>query len=874
MSTSWPFALFVGGRPLPFRLLSGRGRERLGKPYRFDLEIAVDATLDVRELLRKTARLELVVGEHVRCVGGLLDRVESGAPLRDGLRHARLRLRPLVSKLARRRDSRVFQSVSSLEIAATILAEHGVPLEIVASPSKKRDVCIQHEETDLALVTRVLAEDGISFFFAQPASGEDAPEKIVLFDAARGYRPLEGGPLLRYRALSAEGQALVQEEDHVTAFGRRVEARPTSAATREFDFQRPRTPVTAAAVAASAAAPREEWFAHHGPYGETQPGLDAALLLGRQNRRADTAVGRALSPRLSVGRKFTLGDHFDAALDGEWALVEVEHDLAVEASGDAPRYACTFVCVPADRFLAPRLAPRATHQSLETATVVGPGGEEIYTDEHGRIKVLFHWDRLGPSNENASCWVRVVQPWAGALYGHQFIPRIGMEVLIAFLGGDLDRPMCIGALPNATHAPPFALPIERTRSGIKTHSVGAKDGYNELSFEDSGGGEEVRLRAQRNLSVHVLNDANEVVDQHATQTVGGDLHVSVGGGHHVRVTGPSVSVFASDTQSTHGGQSSLAVAGDYEIDVAANRHAKIAGADTTEIGGDRVEYVKGALTVRADSRHVLLVGNHLVEGVAEIHSTGQIVVGSDRDTRLVGGETFTIQCGDSSIELTPSKIVLRSPEIELRGSKSVTATGAGPSISLKDKAEVVSDELRLLTKSASLELGEEAKLKGKSIAMSTGQPKPEAKDDDAKKETDPFSLTLTDEKFAPYAGKKFEAHCGGQKLEGSTDGGGKVALDLPKGAKQLLLSVWIDDYPTGRRKEIAIQLGDLPPIDAVPGVQTRLKNLGYYAGTTDGDRIDGPTADALRDFQKDHDLEPTAQLDDATKSALAARYGH
>ena len=188
-------------------------------------------------------------------------------------------------------------------------------------------------------------------------------------------------------------------------------------------------------------------------------------------------------------------DHGIDALDGHYVVARVEHTgRAPEAApGRQPVYENRFVCVPAEVALRPKRPKRLLQQVVETAVVVGPAHEEVYTDEHGRVKVQFPWDLAGKNDARSSCWVRVAQAWAGAGWGFQFVPRIGMEVVVTFVGGDVDRPLITGCVPNAINVPPFMLPAQRTRSGIRTRTTPKGEGGNELSFEDRKGAEEIRF---------------------------------------------------------------------------------------------------------------------------------------------------------------------------------------------------------------------------------------------------------------------------------------------------------------------------------------------------------------------------------------------
>jgi type VI secretion system secreted protein VgrG len=253
--------------------------------------------------------------------------------------------------------------------------------------------------------------------------------------------------------------------------------------------------------------------------------------------RADATTSRGASSarRLCPGFLFEVSDHTNTAHNGSFAVVEVRHDggdpnatnlkSSARTRAEEPQlhgsfvYENTFRCIPASVPARPRRPKRRLLQVTETAVVVGPPGEEIHTDEHGRIKIQFHWDLEGKLDDKSSCWVRVMQPWAGTSWGSQFIPRVGMEVVVSFTGGDPDRPIVTGTVYNGAAPMPFKLPQDKTRSGLRTRSTPGGAGYNELSFEDAAGHEQIYLHAER--------DFDEVVEHDHTRTVYGHEVVKV-----------------------------------------------------------------------------------------------------------------------------------------------------------------------------------------------------------------------------------------------------------------------------------------------------------------------------------------------------------
>ena len=535
-----------------------QGQEEISRPYSFEVTLEVAGADPGRfsaDVLGAAARLTLhAAGGPARRIHGIVHRVRADAlDVEKGLAWYTIRLVPKLRLLGHKKNSRIFQDQTVPEIVGDILRESSVDHAWrLAHAYGKRAYCVQYQETDLHFVTRLLAEEGIFYFIEDPPAGaeETASEIVVCADIAEHYPAVGGEPRVPFREPS--GMAKIPE--HVHAFGLRDRIRPGSALVKYFDFRRPSADLTS-----SAEAPR----ADPSRYSEAPLCIDdyqfeleedaadpqAAGLWLEQHRATKTVgLGQSRCRRLAPGRRFVLEDHPDHTLNQPYAVLRVEHDGATsadsrmpwrgrrpEASGDpllegAPGeafYRNRFSCLPADVAARPRRPRRRLQQVMETATVVGPAGEEIHTDEYGRIKVQFHWDRKGRRNERSSCWIRTMQPWAGASWGFQFIPRVGMEVVVMFAGGDTDRPMVSGCAYNGVLPPPYPLPMNKTRSGIRTSSSPGGQGSNELRFEDAAGREQIYLHAQRDL--------DEVVGNSHTRVVGGDETLRVDGSRSLEV---------------------------------------------------------------------------------------------------------------------------------------------------------------------------------------------------------------------------------------------------------------------------------------------------------------------------------------------------
>ena len=439
------FGLTIDGLSEPLLVASFDGREAINKPYSFALVVhttLADPRAFEAAVHDRAAELALSATlPNARRVAGVVDRTEH-LGVRDLDKQVfRLRLVPRVGRLSRRRASRVFQDMTTLEVVDDVLGSHRVERRLsVNRKLPKRAYCVQHRETDLAFVTRLLAEEGLLFYFEDPAES-GRPETLVIGDDVPAYADIPGDPTLRFRE-GSDGAALKREEHHLRAVSFQRTLRPGAALVRDHDYHRPRTRIASAAAGPKhlpradpgiapidpAPALRERndlFYEHQGDYEEVDADRPSGKILLEQVRsRAALLRADGICRRLAPGHRFTLADHDLAADCPQWVIATVRHrGQAPERARGGEVYTSTLEAAPALTPLRPRPPRRGPHLGPETAVVVGPAGQEVYTDELGRIKVQFHWDLHGERNERSSCWIRVAQAWAGDGFGAVFLPR-------------------------------------------------------------------------------------------------------------------------------------------------------------------------------------------------------------------------------------------------------------------------------------------------------------------------------------------------------------------------------------------------------------------------------------------------------------------
>jgi type VI secretion system secreted protein VgrG len=348
--------------------------------------------------------------------------------------------------------------------------------------------------------------------------------------------------------------------------------------------------------------------------------------------------------------------------------------------------------------------------------------------------------------------------------------------------------------------------------------------------------------------------------------VGGTQIENVLHDQRLAVGGSQVEAIASDR--------SEVVGRDHAEEIKRDRRVTVHGQDSRTVQGPFHDTVEKDYLLHVNGYHDVAVGLGAKKGKGTYYVRGDYFVGAAGVVKIAADKGLVLECGDSTIEITSSRIKISAPELVLSGKKSAELSGNGPSLSLGDKAELVAKELTILTPHSSLVLAEDAKLKGKRVLLNCDGPKqPQSKPETAEEQTQAFKLTVKDPDLTPYGGKRYALLVDGKTYEGETTGSGDITQKIPTKAERADLTVWIDEWPTGRKLTWHFELGDLPDMGSVEGVQARLENLGYYQGQRTG-KLDDVTVAALRWFQRDHGLKETGEVDQATQSALAGAHGH
>ena len=516
------FTFVSSGCSEELRVLSVTGTEAMSELFHFGLELAcLDPMVDLDAVVGEPATLTIASPESTRTIFGIVSRFEQSVSGGDYTPYF-AEFVPHAWMLTQRYDSRIFQQKTTQEIITDVLTAGGIESDYfrfaLQGTYEPRDYCVQYRETDFDFVSRLMEEEGIFYFFEHV----DDKDVLVMADSDDVHVPIEGTSDVLFRDVSGA----VEGEEYIYDFRYSQQIRPGKATLKDFNFETPDLPLKQEKAAERD--PGLDVYDFPGLYGVDDRGTTLAeLRLQALQTRRLMGQGRSVCPRLATGCKFDLADFPRSDLNQEYLIIWMHHEgvqpLGQDDAGGRHSYNNTFRCIPASvPFRPARKTPKPVVEGSQTAIVTGPSGEEIYVDEHGRVKVHFHWDRVGPMDETSSCWIRVSQLWAGASWGAMFIPRIGHEVIVDFIEGDPDRPIITGRVYHGQNRPPYPLDDEKTKSTIKSNSTKGGGGSNEYRFEDKKGSEEIYQHAQKDLTIKTENDKNQNTIHDETLTIGND----------------------------------------------------------------------------------------------------------------------------------------------------------------------------------------------------------------------------------------------------------------------------------------------------------------------------------------------------------------
>ncbi|SOE98664.1 Rhs element Vgr protein [Burkholderia sp. OK233] len=700
------------GDQLKFRSLCGD--EELGRMFEFRIEALADShSLSLQALLGQSVTVNIEEqGGATRYLNGVIARASLAG--RDAARHYRYELvvRPWLWLATRRTDCRIYQMRSVPEIVQETLAPYGFQIENRLTGSyAPREYCVQYNETDADFVSRLIENEGIYYYF-EHASGKHT---LVLCDAMSSHHPLPGYASIPYLG---HDRATIADEEHIDTW---VPAKEINAGRHEaddYDFTRPRADLSVRRADPRGhshdSLPVYEWPGGYrdDAHGERYNRVRLEELQSEHERAAGHTNVRGVAP----GYLFTLKNCPRDDQNREYLVVRCgyrfQENVYASGSDDEVMHDTQLVAQPTSLpYRSQRVTPRPRTSGPQTAVVVGPPGEEIWTDQYGRVKLQFQWDRYGQRDQNASCWIRVSNPWAGGGFGGVQIPRVGDEVIVDFLNGDPDYPIVTGRVYNGERMPPWGLPASATQSGILSRSTpgGTTEHANAMRFEDRKGAEQLWMHAERNFDAETEQDHTLSVGHDHAHSVGNDETLSVknnrqrsvGQNETVNVGQHRVAQVGGNETHGVGGSRTRSVGQNETVTIGANRDATIGGTHKETVAQSKTETIGeaktltvgqlyqttsqdmktlvasshteeiGARTSTIANAHVLNVGGEHSVNVGASHTTNvqhQVLVNA--------GDQLALVCGQSSILMkSDGTILIQGVNVESTGTDSHSVRG-------------------------------------------------------------------------------------------------------------------------------------------------------------------------------------------------------
>ncbi|MFL5329491.1 MAG: type VI secretion system Vgr family protein [Gemmataceae bacterium] len=722
--------------------------------YHVDCVAAIDKKVEFDKLIGQVCSVKVVYPEagKQRYFNGICLAVSQGESDVNWV-HYRLDLVPTLWLLDYRVQSRIFQHISVPDILKKVLQGLEVTFDLKGK-YEKRDYCVQYRESDYWFAARLMEEEGIYFYFTHAEGGHT----MIVSDHSAGHKDLAYQPSVLYKHVP---QYETPDEDCIYAMEKRQQLTCGKVTLRDHspeltgknleaqkEIQESVQVGTTTHKLKVGQNGQLEIYQYPGEYAQRFDGINAGggdqaddvkkifddnvrtatLRMQAEAARSIELSGKSTCRQFSCGQALSVkvnpGDPQTAQLgpEGKYVLTFVSHDLTAQgeyASGGSSQgfsYKNTFTVIPyALPYRPQRAKEKPTVQGCQTATVVGPAGEEIFVDKYGRVKVQFHWDREGKKDAGSSCWIRVGTNSAGRGWGIYSIPRIGQEVIVDFLEGDPDQPIIVGSVFNNDQMPAYKLPDNKTKMYIKTNSTPGGAGHNEICLEDKKGHEQIQIHAEKDMHSVVENNCFEAIGVDRHLAVGHDRVEDVGRDQVVNIQRDLTENIQRNATLLVGANQTIIVQKDKSEHIQANSNFIVDQNHMVEVGssfsmvvgqnmamscGKNFTMAIGAeqiLTVGAD-QHTLVGGTQTVtvkkDHFLSVHDDQRIKVGGNLSTKVQGSEFRKV--GESLIIRAADEIHLKATKIILEAEEQITIKGPGGFVDISAAATAIKGAMVLI----------------------------------------------------------------------------------------------------------------------------------------------------------------------------------
>lgn len=654
------------------------GGESFSRPFEYRLDmLSAEEAIEPSDIVGKAVAVQLIGADGALSTWhGVVRRFNRGGLHPSGMRAYQAVMVPWTWFLTKRSTCRIFQEKTVVDIVTQVFEDAGFSdfeTSGLSGSYPTLTYCVQYQETDFEFVSRLLEEEGITYFFRH----EEGRHVLVLADSTSAYSPCEQS--------SVEYSEGTLKADAVSRWVHGFEYVSGKWSHTDYDFESPRVDLHAETptVVDLPGVNAHERYQYPGRYVDKSHGeAKTKARIEAEEAGYEIVEGAGACYSFRVGGTFQLASHAFPSEEGqEYAITRIQYqardDSFVPAGGSGSFYSNSFSCIPKATVYRPDTwTRRPLIHGPQTAVVVGPSGEEIHTDEYGRIKVQFHWDREGQEDETSSCWVRVAQVWAGKKWGFQHIPRIGQEVVVEFLEGDPDRPLVTGSVWNADNMPIHDLPANKTQSGLKTRSTkeGGAEAFNEIRFEDKKDSEHIFIHAQKDEHHRVVNDYHEHVGANWHRHVVGDSFEKTEGDQHVQLVGDLFDKIEGDASHEVLGDEKTKIGGDQHFTVSGDQNTAVTGDQSVEVSG--TQKIKAGMGMHRESSMDLndKAGmNWAAEGGMNAHLKGGMNV------VVEAGMQLTLKAGAGFITIGPAGVDISGPMVKINsGGAAGSGNGCSP----------------------------------------------------------------------------------------------------------------------------------------------------------------------------------------------------
>lgn len=711
--------------------------EELGRLFVIDLELLSTENIKFDDLLGQNITIRLnLVDDKKRFFNGYVSSISQ--TLNDG-HFARyfVTVHPWLWFLTRTSDCRIFQNKTVPDIIKEVFKdfENSIIEDKLGGTYRTWDYCVQYRETDFNFVSRLMETEGIYYYFTH----EDSKHTLNLADGYSSHEVITDYEEVTYYP---PDKITSRDKECISAWHLRKQLQPCTYALNEYDFIKPNANLkTDSKVSREHSEAEHEIYDYPGAYFEGGDGRKyAQTRIQELQAQYEQAQGQSIARGFMSGGLFTLAGYPREEQNRQHLIISVNHSIRCNnfetGDGGETAYFNHFTVIESNTpFRAARVTPKPIVQGPQTAVVVGPSGEEIFTDEHGRVKLQFFWDRYGKKNENSSCWVRVSQLWAGKTWGGIHIPRMGQEVIVEFMEGDPDRPIVTGRVYNGDQTPPYALPANKTQSGIKSRSSqgGSGANFNEIRFEDKKGSEQVYIHAEKNQDNVVENDETTSVGHDRTEDVGHDEKITIGNNRTEKV--------GVNEDITIGSNRTEKVGVNEDITIGSNRTEKVGVNESITIGSNRTKSVGASETCSVALQRTHTVGINETIGIGAAQEVGigafqavaigayqtvnvgayqSINVGVNQTTKVGANQSLTVGANQSeSVTGNASKSVKGNDSLGVDGNRKSDIKGDDSFKVGKNLIIDAADSVTIKTGSASITMKKDGTItiKGKDITL-------------------------------------------------------------------------------------------------------------------------------------------------------------